>query len=87
MAPASDSIPVSIHLPVDLMVSAPWISRVDAETTLKLIIPADYEFQMASAIGQSEVLGIQRILTLARKGARFEVVWDEGLAKRAATGF
>lgn len=86
MASALEPIPDRIELPTGLMAGASWISQTSAGTTLNLIVPADYEARIAGAVGQSEVLGIQRILTLARRGVRFLVAWEEGFAKRVTAG-
>ncbi|RYH22131.1 MAG: hypothetical protein EON54_25340, partial [Alcaligenaceae bacterium] len=86
MAPTPDNIPAGIELPSGLTASVPWFSRADASTTLTLIVPSNYEARMAEGLGQSEVLGIQRILTLARRGVRFSVKWDKDFAKRVAAG-
>ena len=53
---------------------------------MNLVVPADYEAHMQAAFGQSEVVGIQRLLTLARLGARFRVIWDEGVSRKATLG-
>ena len=85
MTAAPNLIPTSIQLPVELMTDMPWLRQVSAETTLHLVVPADYETQIQATFGQSEVVGIQRLVTLARLGARFRVSWDEGVARKAAS--
>lgn len=82
MSAASKEIPDRIELPEGLMVRTPWLAHANATTTLNLVVPPDYEARMAGSLGQSEVLGIQRILTLARQGAHFSVTWDEAFSMR-----
>ena len=86
MTSAPDRIPAGIQLPVDLMAAMPWFQLVDGKATLNLVVPADYEAQLQNAFGQSEVVGIQRLLTFARLGAKFCVTWDEGVARKVTSG-
>lgn len=78
-------IPVSIELPVGLLTDMLWLRQVSASTTLHFVVPANYEAKMQEAFGQSEVVGIQRLLTLARLGAKFQIDWNEAVAKKAAS--
>jgi len=57
--------------------------RADTGRPLRLFVPDDYEDLLAAAKGQSEVLGIQRLLTLARSGAALRVSWQPAIAKKA----
>lgn len=86
MTVAQDIIPASIQLPLGLMAEVPWLRLVSSETTLSLEVPTDYEAQMKAALGMSEVIGIQRLLTLARLGVKFRVTWDESVAKKVTSG-
>lgn len=86
MTAEQDCIPATIQLPIDLMASVPWLHRVDGGVTLNLVVPSDYERQMKTAFGQSEVVGIQRLLTLARLGVKFCVNWGEGVANNVTSG-
>jgi hypothetical protein len=69
--------PRTIELPLGLMAAVPWLNNVVENETLYFVVPANYEDLMESARDQSEVLGIQRLLTLAKKGAQIEVFWDK----------
>lgn len=80
-----DRIPTNLQLPIDLMAGMPWWREVSAETTLNLVVPEDYEMKMQAAFGQSEVIGIQNLLTLARRGVRFQVTWHAGVAQKVTS--
>ena len=57
--------------------------QAESGKPLRLFVPDDYEDLLAAAKGQSEVLGIQRLLTLARSGAALRVSWQPAIAKKA----
>jgi len=69
-------------LPLDLMSDGEFGHVVGADGRVHLTVPDDYEDRLASASGQSEVLGIQRLLTLARAGQELHVSWQPGIAKK-----
>lgn len=77
------SLPLPARLPIDLMSEAAFGVRVESGVPFRLLVPDDYESLLAAAHGQSEVLGIQRLLTLARSGAPLRVNWQPGIAKKA----
>ena len=76
-------MPHAISLPLDLMSDSALGGPADAGIRMEVRVPDDYETLMASARGQSEVLGIQRLLTLARRGTMLRVVWQPAIAKKA----
>jgi len=75
--------PPHFHLPLDLMSEAAVGLQPELGQQLRLFVPNDYEDLLAGAKGQSEVLGIQRLLTLARGEATLRVSWQPAIAKKA----
>jgi hypothetical protein len=78
----SNPQPVEVRLPLDLMSEAALRAQAQSGEIVRLLVADDYEDVLASAKGQSEVHGIQRLLTLARGGSSLRVCWQEGIAKR-----
>lgn len=78
--------PKPIELPVGLMESNPSVARATAGDTLYLVVSSSYEVEMQAAIGQSEAIAIQRLLTLVRRKVHLEVQWDEEFSKRVLNG-
>ena len=79
----SNPEPVAARLPIDLMSEVALAPQSQSGVPTRLFVPDDYEDLLAGATGQSEVLGIQRLLTLARCGAPLRVSWQPSIAKRA----
>lgn len=79
------TIPLSsgARLPIDLMADSDLGVQAASGVQVRLFVPDDYEDLLAAARGQSEVIGIQRLLTLARSGASLRVSWQPGIAKKA----
>ena len=77
----STYIPASVDLPLGLLGAFDWVSSVEANMVLEIHIPSDYE-ELLAATAQPEVIAIQRLLTLARRGARFNAKWDSAMAKK-----
>ena len=75
--------PDGLRLPIDLMAEASIGERAKPGEPLRLFVPDDYEDLLVAAKGQSEVLGIQRLLTLARRGSALRVNWQPAIAKKA----
>ncbi|MDP3832585.1 MAG: hypothetical protein Q8Q82_01390 [Hydrogenophaga sp.] len=82
--PLTSEIPASIPLPLGLMESFSWVVLVQPNTVLELSIPDDYE-ALSKASAQPEVIAIQRLLTLAHRGAKFRVQWGTVMVERVAT--
>lgn len=76
-------MPNAIDLPLDLMSDTVLDEQPSAGLRMEVRVPDDYETLLASASGHSEVLGIQRLLTLARRGTLLRVVWQPAIAKKA----
>lgn len=74
---------LGIRLPLDLMSEAAVGVQAESGEALQLFVPDDYEDLLAAAKGQSEVLGIQRLLTLARSSRAMRVSWQPAIAKKA----
>lgn len=81
--PMSSPQPVGARLPIDLMSEAALGAQAEPGVPTRLFVPDDYEDLLAAAKGQSEVLGIQRLLTLVRSGAALRVSWQPAIAKKA----
>jgi hypothetical protein len=79
----SSPLPVGVRLPIDLMSEAALGVQAQSGGRTLLLVSDDYEDLLAAAKGQSEVLGIQRLLTLARSGAALRVNWQPAIAKKA----
>jgi hypothetical protein len=73
---------LSIELPLGLMSDTPWFKNVTKETALDFLIPANYDSLIQGALDRSEVLGIQRLLTLAHHSSQINVYWDENIIQR-----
>jgi hypothetical protein len=65
------------------MSEAAWSVKAESGELTRLLVPDNYEDLLAAAKGQSEVLGIQRLLTLVRNGAALRVDWQPAIAKKA----
>lgn len=76
-APLNTAIPDAIQLPSDLLGDVAWLGLVGPATNLNLRIAGTPATWMAELAGAPEVVGIQRLITLARTGASFIVRWDE----------
>lgn len=81
MATINPSSPSNIELPLGLMADTPWLKGVTEKTKLNLIVPANYEALIQNTFNESEVLGIQRLLTLAKIGVEIKVFWDENMLR------
>lgn len=77
------SQPAAIRLPLDVMSDAALDAL--AATSLLVTVPDDYEAQLESAGGQSEVLGIQRLLTIGRRGLDVRVEWQPTIAGKVTS--
>lgn len=75
-------VPSAISLPLGLLKSLDWLPSAQPSTVLDLHVPSDYEAQFQDS-EQPEVFAIQRLLTLARKGMRFRVIWSPQMAEKA----
>eukprot|EP00456_Euglypha_rotunda_P016345 TRINITY_DN15397_c0_g1_i11.p1 TRINITY_DN15397_c0_g1~~TRINITY_DN15397_c0_g1_i11.p1 ORF type:complete len:392 (+),score=35.63 TRINITY_DN15397_c0_g1_i11:445-1620(+) len=73
---------VGVLLPIDLMSEVALSAQTEPSSQTRLLVPDNYEDLLAAAKGQSEVLGIQRLLTLARSGASLRVSWQPSIAKK-----
>ena len=71
---------LGLRLPLDIMSDAALDAL--AATALVITVPDDYEALIESATGQSEVLGIQRLLTIARRGSKVRVEWQPTIGKK-----
>lgn len=71
------AIPTAIELPAGLLGDVGWLVRVGPETSLTLRVPGVATSLEAEFEGTPEVVAIQRLITLARRGARFHVEWEE----------
>jgi hypothetical protein len=80
--PSVSPLPASIDLPLGLLVETPWLPQTAAGAKVALHVPASYGEQLSALSGASEVLGIQRLLTMARRSVRFQVSWDRAIALR-----
>jgi len=67
-------------LPLDAM-SESGVAALTASTVF-VRVPRDYEALLGSASGASEVLGIQRLLTIGRRPANVRVEWNRGIAAK-----
>jgi hypothetical protein len=76
-APQSAAIPVSIELPSGLLGDVAWLGLVGEQSRLKLTVSGTPATWSAELAGAPEVVGIQRLISLARAGASFDVQWDE----------
>lgn len=72
-------IPKTVDIPSGLLADIKWIGDVGEATTIVFRVPGDYAEQRKVFDQVPEVIGIQRLLTLARAGARFEVLWSESV--------
>lgn len=72
-----------VCLPIDLMSEVPGGLGAAAGQPMQLFVPDNYENLLSAAKGQSEVLGVQRLLTLARNGGALRVSWQPAIAKKA----
>jgi hypothetical protein len=79
----SSPLQVGARLPIDLMSEVASSAQAESGAPTRLLVPDDYEDLLTAAKGQSEVLGIQRLLTLAQKGAGLRVSWQPAIAKKA----
>ena len=70
-----------ITLPLGLMSDAALAGRGEGRE-LVLHVPKDYDSLLKSAVEQSEVLGVQRLLTLARNGRIARISWAPEMAAR-----
>lgn len=76
-APLNMVIPDAIELPSGLLEDVAWLGSVGKQTNLNLRVsgaPATWDRELA---GAPEVVGVQRLITLARAGASFTVQWEE----------
>lgn len=76
-----------VHLPIDLFDESIPVSgaRAGAPGRVCLSVPNDYEVKLQECHGKSEVVALQRLLTLARGGRPLEVHWQHAIAAKAAT--
>lgn len=74
-------MPRELTLPLDLMSDVALAGR-DEHEGLVLHVPKDYDGLLKSAAGESEVLGVQRLLTLARGGHIARIIWSPEMAAR-----
>jgi hypothetical protein len=74
-------IPDVIELPTGLLEAAPWLDLVNAGTTLTFNVGEGYTTWKSELGATPEVVGIQRLISLARKDASFEVLWNEKALK------
>lgn len=70
-------IPNFIELPAGLLAGIDWMAQVDETTKLTLSVPEDYVTRKLAVDITPEVIGIQRLITLARARVRFDVRWAE----------
>jgi hypothetical protein len=80
----SPGIPKPIVFPLGLMGAFGWVESVQLNTVLEFHIPRNYE-ELLNATAQPEVIAIQRLLTLARRGAHFTVMWDDAMVRKVLT--
>lgn len=89
-APLSTVIPQVVELPSGLLGDVGWLGLVDQQTCLTLSVagtPAKWGSELE---GAPEVICIQRLVTLARVGASFRVLWEEkawGAVRQSAAIF
>lgn len=72
-----DSPPHEVRLPEALLTDFQWASCIARGTQVRLRVPADYSTVMDAGPAASEVLAVQRLITLARV-ASVRVVWERG---------
>jgi hypothetical protein len=71
-----DSPPFELRLPEALLTDFQWASGTSLGTQIRLRIPADYSTLMEFGPTASEVLAVQRLITLARI-ANIRVLWED----------
>ncbi len=76
-AALNTAIPDAIDLPSGLLGDVGWLGLVGPATSLNLRIVGTPSTWTAELGGAPEVVGIQRLITLAMTGASFIVRWDE----------
>jgi hypothetical protein len=90
MNQSSTYLSQKIELPIGLMAATTWMDTVLSSSILEFSVPASYETLLegasGGASGGAEVVAIQRLLTLARLGARFRVLWDSTVVKKVVAG-
>lgn len=72
---SGDSPPLKVRLPEALLTDFHWASGISKGAEVRLFVPADYSSLMESGPTASEVLAIQRLITLARI-ADIRVIWE-----------
>lgn len=82
--PSPTEIPATVILPLGLQASFDWMIDVQPGMVLDLKVPRDYE-ELTKAAAQPEVIAIQRLLSLARRGAQLRVQWDRAMVERILT--
>lgn len=74
---------VEIRLPDALLNDFTWAEGLQEGRPVLLVVPADYPLLNAAAPAASEVIGIQRLISLARRVV-FGVLWDAAAWERVS---
>jgi hypothetical protein len=72
-----DSPRLEMRLPEALLTDFQWAARISQGAEVRLRVPADYSSLIESGPTASEVLAVQRLITVARI-ASIGVVWESG---------
>lgn len=78
-------VPDVLELPNGLLADLDWIDAVGDQTTIILKVSEDYLSQSVVFDHIPEVIGIQRLLTLAKAGVTFDVIWSEETWSRVSS--
>lgn len=73
---------LAFQLPFDLIDEGRGRDAAVKDATVTITVPDTYSDDMAAGMARSEVLAIQRLLTLSRHNA-LHVTWRQGIANRA----
>lgn len=72
------------RLPEDLLGDFSWHADMSSDSVVQLYVPDGYDEILQGNVAASEVLGVQRFITLVRSVKEVHVLWDSDIAARVS---